>query len=572
MTSRSHLLLLFLTCLTFNSSASTIWKLQNIEYHVDTLSCVMIGPGTTLTSLALEGPVKLRIFYTIADMSNPNVNLKLIMGKDNLTSSVTVPNMPASHNDSQNVYFAGVNADFIGGMGPIGTTIVNGEFYKSYKGSGWYAIGIDKDKKLYSGAPYTTFKLVSPNAGQASIKAVNTVRSDNELILYTSRKGASTGTQGLGVEVGALPIDGPLKADGTTKMRVTVAPVKDVGNMEIPEGGFVLSGTGFTVNTLEKMQLGEEFEVIPTIYFDNEVKTGIMDMCGACPILLQGKKILETQNLLDHLSNREPRSAIGYNSDGTKVILLVVDGRQTGVSVGVSSKDLAAIMLNLGCSEAINLDGGGSSTLYVKDLGVINTPSEGSLRAVKNGLFISTPVSDDNVIAKICFADYTQKVAHNSFYTPVIYGYNAQEILIDTNATGIHLSCDAELGIVQENGNTVLCNGTGTHTLTASLGQLTSTIFVTVDDIETGITSISEDNNIKVYPNPIKRGEQAYISFKGNARINIYSITGALITSVKYKKNGEESIALPTDALNPGFYLISIVNGRKNKTVKLMIQ
>lgn len=151
--------------------------------------------------------------------------------------------MPASHNDPENIYFAGVNADFIGGMGPVGTTAANGEMYKSYKGTGWYAIGIDKDKKLHSGAPYTTFKLVSPNAGQASIKAVNAVRSDNEMILYTSRKGSTTGTKGAGVEVGAVAVDGPLKSEGTTRMRVTVAPVKDVGNMAIPENGFVLSGT-----------------------------------------------------------------------------------------------------------------------------------------------------------------------------------------------------------------------------------------------------------------------------------------------------------------------------------------
>lgn len=85
-------------------------------------------------------------------------------------------------------------------------------------------------------------------------------------------------------------------------------------------------------------------------------------MCGGCPMLLQEGKILETQGSLDHLVNREPRTAIGYNTDGTKVILLVVDGRQPGVSVGVPSKDLAAILLNLGCTEALNFDGGGSST------------------------------------------------------------------------------------------------------------------------------------------------------------------------------------------------------------------
>lgn len=565
------LLLLSLSCITFNSFASTIWKLQNVEYRVDTLSHVVIGPGTTQTTLLLEGPVKLRVFYTTTNMTDPNVNLKLIMGKDNLTSNVTVPNMPASHSDTENIYFAGVNADFIGSMGPVGTTVANGEFYKSYKGTGWYAIGIDKDKKLYSGAPYTTFRLVSPNAGQASIKAINATRSDNEMILYTSRKGSTTGTKGVGVEVGAVPVDGPLKSDGTTRMRVTTAPVKDASNMSIPKGGFVLSGTGFTANTLAKMQLGEEFEVTPTVYFDNVVKVGITEMCGGCPMLLQGGKILETQGLLDHLPNREPRTAIGYNSDGTKVVLVVVDGRQPGVSVGVPSKDLAAILLNLGCTEALNFDGGGSSTLYVKELGVINTPSEGSLRAVKNGLFITTSATEDKEIAKICFADYAKKLELNSRYSPMIYGYNAQGLLIDTNVKGITLSCGIELGEVQEDGITVLCNGTGTHTLTASLGELTATIHVTVKSSGSGITSIAADNHVNLYPNPVRIGEKAYIHLDESVDIRIYSATGQLINS--FRSEGKDAlVALPTELLTSGFYLVSILDKASNKIAKLIIK
>lgn len=571
MINRYSLLLLLGSCLAFNSFASGTWKLQNVEYRVDTLSHVVIGPGTTQTTLMLEGPVKLRVFYTTTDLTDPNVNLKLIMGKDNLTSNVTVPNMPASHHDPENIYFAGVNADFIGGMGPVGTTVANGEIYKSYKGTGWYAIGMDKDKKLHAGAPYTTFKMVSPNAGQASIKAVNAVRSDNEMILYTSRKGSTTGTKGAGIEVGAVAVDGPLKADGTTRMRVTVAPVKDVGNMSIPEGGFVLSGTGFTANTLAKMQLGEEFEVTPTLYFDNVVKAGITEMCGGCPMLLQGGKILETQGLLDHLRNREPRTAIGYNADGTKAVLVVVDGRQPGVSVGVPSKDLAAILLNLGCTEALNFDGGGSSTLYVKELGVINTPSEGSLRAVKNGLFITTPATEDREIAKIRFADFAKKVDAGSYYSPVIYGYNAQGVLIDTEVKGITLSCSAELGEVQDDGATVWCNGAGTHTLTASLGNLTATLLVTVNSSGSGIASTATENRVNIYPNPVRTGESAYLHLARSAEINIYSATGQWIESFRCESD-DRTVTIPTESLSPGFYLISISDSVSKKTAKLIIK
>ena len=81
MKNRYSLPLFLLSCLTFSSFASNTWKLQNVEYRVDTLSHIVIGPGTTQTILALEGPVKLRVFYTTTDMTNPNVNLKLIMGK-----------------------------------------------------------------------------------------------------------------------------------------------------------------------------------------------------------------------------------------------------------------------------------------------------------------------------------------------------------------------------------------------------------------------------------------------------------------------------------------------------------
>src|SRR6185503_17840050 len=74
-------------------------------------------------------------------------------------------------------------------------------------------------------------------------------------------------------------------------------------------------------------------------------------------------------------SARHPRTALGYTGTG-EVVLCVVDGR-TAVSRGVTFEELAAIMLRFGCSDAINLDGGGSSTLYAGGA-VLNRPSDGS--------------------------------------------------------------------------------------------------------------------------------------------------------------------------------------------------
>lgn len=83
-----------------------------------------------------------------------------------------------------------------------------------------------------------------------------------------------------------------------------------------------------------------------------------------------------------------PRTAAGLDRDGKTLVLVVVDGRQPELSEGVSDRELATIMEELGCDDAINLDGGGSSVMLLADAGgaapvpprVVNSPSGGSPR------------------------------------------------------------------------------------------------------------------------------------------------------------------------------------------------
>ena len=86
------------------ASASGKWTLQGVEYAVDTLSHYRVGPGTTVTIVDLAGPVKQRVFYTVTDLSHPDVEIKTICGKDELRSNLTVPDMVAQHADHDNVY------------------------------------------------------------------------------------------------------------------------------------------------------------------------------------------------------------------------------------------------------------------------------------------------------------------------------------------------------------------------------------------------------------------------------------------------------------------------------------
>lgn len=80
-----------------------------------------------------------------------------------------------------------------------------------------------------------------------------------------------------------------------------------------------------------------------------------------------------------------PRSGIGWNDDF--LIFAVADGRQPGISVGVTLPEFADFMIELGCQEAIDMDGGQSTTLMVND-GVINHPADGRPRDVANGVVV----------------------------------------------------------------------------------------------------------------------------------------------------------------------------------------
>jgi hypothetical protein len=85
----------------------------------------------------------------------------------------------------------------------------------------------------------------------------------------------------------------------------------------------------------------------------------------------------------DENGTRHPRSVVGLSEDGKSMLLVAVDGRQEGYSRGASMKELGELMLKLGAYHAVNLDGGGSTALVIKDLrtgtfGVANQPSETS--------------------------------------------------------------------------------------------------------------------------------------------------------------------------------------------------
>lgn len=99
------------------------------------------------------------------------------------------------------------------------------------------------------------------------------------------------------------------------------------------------------------------------------------------PLLLKSRIVPDPSDPALH-----PRTALGFDDSGTWLLLVVVDGRQPGFSEGVTLYELANILKSKGCSESINLDGGGSSIMLIRedgqDIRTFNSPSDKAHRPV----------------------------------------------------------------------------------------------------------------------------------------------------------------------------------------------
>jgi hypothetical protein len=102
-----------------------------------------------------------------------------------------------------------------------------------------------------------------------------------------------------------------------------------------------------------------------------------------------------------HYGSRHPRTAMGYSLNPYRVWLVTVDGRQTGISVGMTYTELGWLMADLGIQQSISLDGGGSTAAWIQGLGVVNVPSDGTERAVVSAWVAVPATTMDNAASGV---------------------------------------------------------------------------------------------------------------------------------------------------------------------------
>jgi hypothetical protein len=203
-----------------------------------------------------------------------------------------------------------------------------------------------------------------------------TCTDPSELIVYDRRFGTRTGTTRAGVEV--------VVRDGAVT-RVSRQP-----NTAIPADGMVLSGTGDAAAFLGAMAPGDRPAVDLALRDGTRTlhASAFESITGGGPRLLRAGRIDITARAeaQESLGGRSPRTLVGVRSDG-RLLIVVIDGRRRGWSVGTTFTESARVMRSLGARDAMDLDDGGSSAMVVNGR-VVNRPSDpGGERAVSDGLF-----------------------------------------------------------------------------------------------------------------------------------------------------------------------------------------
>jgi hypothetical protein len=222
-------------------------------------------------------------------------------------------------------------------------------------------------------------RIIEINKKQLALSGVNRQRGDNEIVIFSQVFGATTLTDPNGVEV--------------TVRNGRVTGVSDgVGSSAIPLDGYVISASGEGRIRLKELAIiGKKFNFLQSFLvksgsfmpgmdpiYDTSTLSGFAeDIVAGVPQLIKNGKIDITweqeKASKSFVETRHPRTAVAKLKDG-KFLMLTADGR-TDASAGLDLYDLAAYMLELGAVDAMNLDGGGSTTMFL-DGKVVNQPSD----------------------------------------------------------------------------------------------------------------------------------------------------------------------------------------------------
>jgi hypothetical protein len=342
-----------------------------------------------------EGPFAIHVVEI--DLTACGVELRSSKGSDAMIGRETTTALFARESSPDRPAVVAVNADFFryepDGV-PEGPQVAGGEVIAA---SGTYGpsvstrfgieqpvFGITRSGKAFVGEVRIAGQAWS-SGGNIPLGRLNALPGADSLALFNRFVGGPLPGDHpiLGVTVRMVPT---ATAAGDVESGVVIARHDRVHGLTVPENDRILAGRGAAADWIGALAPGDT--VRWHLAFAG-APGAVRELVGGFPLLLlDGESVLHRVPRIwpPFATGRHPRTAVGIRADGT-IVLVVVDGRQEGYSVGMTLEETAVLMRELGAVDALNLDGGGSTTL-VTAAGIINRPSDARERPVANAVVV----------------------------------------------------------------------------------------------------------------------------------------------------------------------------------------
>ena len=420
---------------------------------------------TTVRRLMTDGWQTINIVQ--ADLSNGDLDVKLLTNGESIHKLSTVKSLADEHNT-----FAAVNGDFFswksgqsGHGSSLGIEMVDGNLLSS-PADDWQmsTVARREDGSFIFDYLDCGITITAADGTAVDIKHINKFDDLAVPVIYNRFWGTTSVGSGGGIVEMVVEND------------IVQGLYYDNGPISIPENGYVVTFlSDYTPQIIEHFHEGEPISLSTWYVPDFE---NIKFAVGAGSLLLvDGQKT----NITHNIAGAQPRTAIGTSADGKTAYLVTVDGRQA-LAKGVTLSELTDILLEFGIANAANLDGGGSTTLVTKSFEtgeqqVSNLPSEGSLRAVANGVgFVST--AQPGVLSSFYIATDSDNVFVNTGLLLHVTGRDGAMNIVDYDAEQLQYNVSDDNGIVKD--GLFYPSATGKQIVTAVSGDVYGTREVNV--------------------------------------------------------------------------------------------
>lgn len=447
----------------------------------------VLADGLTLSTLSGAGTSSgSQRAQFVTYQPGSDVGLKLSYGKY-LYGASTLSSMAKEVEAQGRQVLYGINGGYFSyqtGI-PLGAMIMDGVIQTSDAGKN--ALCIHKNGSITFGVPSVSLTMATPT-GTIAVDFLNKWSSQYGIYLLTDQFSSSTKSSSPSVEV-VLRVRGTNQFTHNSTVTAVVEKVlTDVTNTTIEEGTMVLStmaGTAYA-EQLKTLTVGAQISVTASLgtgyeNVDTAIGGGDFIVANSAAGTLTEDSLLDVKN---------PLSVVGLLKDGS-MIFMQIDGRQTGYSKGMTVKELQSMMLQLGCTYAMNLDGGGPSTSVAalpgnQTASVISSPSNGSEAIISNGILFYNKNAATGVVANYHLYPQNPIMLKNSSLTFTARGTDTTHHAVGLSS---YPTLTAPSGSGSFSGYTYQAPAKpGIYTITAKQGNVESKSKVTVTDSVTNIT------------------------------------------------------------------------------------